>query len=148
FTYHDSCYLGRWNGEYNAPRANVEAVLQTDEENGGLVEMNRSKEHGFCCGGGGGRMWMEGENGTRGDQHRAHRIPRHRRPATGAEAVAVACPFCTIMVTDGVKARNMEEKVQILDVAEVIAKSLPKRARKPLPVPMPPETSSDEASAE
>jgi len=143
FTYHDSCYLGRWNGEYNAPRAIVEAVLATDEEAGGLVEMNRSKEHGFCCGGGGGRMWMEEKIGTRVNNNRADEIL-----ATGVEAVAVACPFCTIMVTDGVKARNMEEKVQILDVAEVIAKSLPNRARKPLPVPMPPESPSDEASPE
>jgi Fe-S oxidoreductase len=143
FTYHDSCYLGRWNGEYSAPRAIVESVLATDEEAGGLVEMNRSKEHGFCCGGGGGRMWMEEKIGTRVNNNRADEIL-----ATGVEAVAVACPFCTIMVTDGIKARNMEEKVQILDVAEVIAKSLPKRALKTLPVPMPPETPSDEASAD
>src|SRR4051812_7054715 len=139
FTYHDSCYLGRWNGIYSAPRAIVEAVLATDEEAGGLVEMNRSKEHGFCCGGGGGRMWMEEKIGTRVNNNRADEIL-----ATGVEAVAVACPFCTIMVTDGVKARNMEERVQILDVAEVIAKSLPKRAIKPLPVPRPPEKPSDE----
>ena len=106
----------------------------TDPESGGVIEMARSKEHGFCCGGGGGRMWMEEKIGTRVNNNRADEIL-----ATGAEVVGVACPFCTIMVTDGVKARNAEERIQILDVAEVIAKSLPKRLAKPLPVPEPPQ---------
>jgi Fe-S oxidoreductase len=112
-TYHDSCYLGRWNGEYDAPRAIGKA---TSKE---YIEMERSKERGFCCGGGGGRMWMEEKIGTRVNNNRTDEIL-----ATGAEVAAVACPFCTIMITDGVKARNMEEKVQVLDVAEVIAKSM------------------------
>ena len=116
-TYHDSCYLGRWNGEYDAPRAIGKA---TSKE---YVEMARSKEHGFCCGGGGGRMWMEEKIGTRVNNNRTDEIL-----ATGAEVAAVACPFCTIMITDGVKARNMEEKVQVLDVAEVIAKSMKRKA--------------------
>jgi Fe-S oxidoreductase len=116
-TYHDSCYLGRWNGEYDAPRAIGKA---TSKE---YVEMNRSKEHGFCCGGGGGRMWMEEKIGTRVNNNRTDEIL-----ATGAEVAAVACPFCTIMITDGVKARNMEEKVQVLDVAEVIAKSMRRKS--------------------
>jgi Fe-S oxidoreductase len=116
-TYHDSCYLGRWNGVYDAPRAIAQA---TSKE---YVEMARSKEHGFCCGGGGGRMWMEEKIGTRVNNNRTDEIL-----ATGAEIAAVACPFCTIMITDGVKARNMEEKVQVLDVAEVIAKSLKRKA--------------------
>ncbi|HXU73229.1 MAG TPA: (Fe-S)-binding protein [Polyangia bacterium] len=115
-TYHDSCYLGRWNGEYDAPRAIAKA---TSKE---YVEMNRSKEHGFCCGGGGGRMWMEERIGTRVNNNRTEEIL-----ATGAEVAAVACPFCTIMITDGVKAKNMEEKVQVLDVAEVIAKSMKRK---------------------
>jgi Fe-S oxidoreductase len=134
FTYHDSCYLGRWNGEYSAPREILQSVAGTDPESGGVIEMARSKEHGFCCGGGGGRMWMEEKIGTRVNNNRADEIL-----ATGAEVVGVACPFCTIMVTDGVKARNAEERIQILDVAEVIAKSLPKRLAKPLPVPEPPQ---------
>jgi Fe-S oxidoreductase len=134
YTYHDSCYLGRWNGEYDAPRKILEAISATDEQTGGVIEMTRSKEHGFCCGGGGGRMWMEEHIGTRVNNNRADEIL-----ATGAEAVAVACPFCTIMVTDGVKARNAEERIQILDVAEVIAKSLRKRPANTLPVPKPPE---------
>jgi len=116
-TYHDSCYLGRWNGEYDSPRAALSAV--TSATGGTLVEMDRNKEHGFCCGGGGGRMWMEEKIGSRVNQNRTDEII-----ATGADIAAVACPFCTIMVTDGVKARNAEEQIQILDVAEVIAKSL------------------------
>lgn len=115
-TYHDSCYLGRWNGEYDAPRAIAKAA------SGQYVEMVRSKEHGFCCGGGGGRMWMEEKIGTRVNVNRTEEIL-----ATGAEVAAVACPFCTIMVTDGMKAKNMEEKVQVLDVAEVIAKSMKRK---------------------
>ena len=116
-TYHDSCYLGRWNGVYDAPRAIAQA---TSKE---YVEMSRSKERGFCCGGGGGRMWMEERIGTRVNNNRTEEIL-----ATGAEVAAVACPFCTIMITDGVKAKNMEEKVQVLDVAEVIAKSMKRKA--------------------
>ncbi len=122
-TYHDSCYLGRWNGEYDAPRASMEAVVK--QTGGEYVELDRNKEHGFCCGGGGGRMWMEEHIGTRVNQNRTDEIL-----ATGADIAAVACPFCTIMVTDGVKARNAEDKIQILDVAEVIAKSL-KRKKAP-----------------
>ena len=116
-TYHDSCYLGRWNGEYDAPRAIAKA---TSKE---YVEMERSKEHGFCCGGGGGRMWMEEKIGTRVNNNRTDEIL-----ATGADVAAVACPFCTIMITDGVKAKNMEEKVQVLDIAEVIAKSMKRKS--------------------
>ncbi len=134
FTYHDSCYLGRWNGVYDAPRQILDAVTRNDENSGGVIEMDRSREHGFCCGGGGGRMWMEEKIGTRVNNNRADEIL-----ATGAAAVAVACPFCTIMVTDGVKARNAEDQVVILDVAEVIAKSLARRQQNTLPVPKPPE---------
>jgi Fe-S oxidoreductase len=143
FTYHDSCYLGRWNGVYDAPRQILDAVTGADPQSGGVVEMNRSKEHGFCCGGGGGRMWMEEHIGSRVNNNRADEIL-----ATGAEAVAVACPFCTIMVTDGIKARNQEENVQILDVAEVIAKSIVRKKQKVLPVPEPPQQASEGPEAE
>jgi Fe-S oxidoreductase len=83
---------------------------------------------------------MEEKIGSRVNNNRADEIL-----ATGVEAVAVACPFSTIMVTDGVKARNAEERVQILDVAEVIAKSLPKKAQKTLAVPEPPQENAAEA---
>jgi Fe-S oxidoreductase len=112
-TYHDSCYLGRWNGIYDAPRSILEATAS-----GELKELARRKEHGFCCGAGGGRMWQE-EKGPRVNRDRTKEIL-----ASGAQVAAVACPFCTIMITDGVKDAGAEEKVQVLDVAEVVRKSL------------------------
>ena len=115
-TYHDSCYLGRWNREFDAPRAILEAVGAP----GGIREMVRSKRHGFCCGAGGGRMFMEEHDGTRVNVNRTDEVI-----ATGASAVAVACPFCSIMLTDGMKERNVEDKVQVLDVAELVAQAIP-----------------------
>lgn len=112
-TYHDSCYLGRWNGEYDAPRSVLGAVAK-----GELLELNRSKQHGFCCGAGGGRMWQE-EKGPRVNRNRTQEILE-----SGAAVAAVACPFCTIMITDGVKDAGVEEKLQVLDIAEVVRKSL------------------------
>ena len=112
-TYHDSCYLGRWNGEYDAPRSVLGAVAK-----GELLELNRSKQHGFCCGAGGGRMWQE-EKGPRVNRNRTQEILE-----SGAAVAAVACPFCTIMITDGVKDAGAEEKLQVLDIAEVVRKSL------------------------
>jgi Fe-S oxidoreductase len=114
-TYHDSCYLGRWNGEFDAPRAIVEAVAA----NGEVVELERNKRHGFCCGAGGGRMFME-EHGERVNFNRTDEII-----AAEAKTVAVACPFCNIMLTDGMKQRNVEEKIAVLDVAELVARSIP-----------------------
>jgi Fe-S oxidoreductase len=116
FTFHDSCYLGRWNGEYSAPRK----ILESIPDSGGLIELGRRKQHGFCCGGGGARMWMEEKIGTRVNRNRTEEIL-----ATGAAVAAVACPFCTIMIGDGVKDAGAEEQVQVLDVAEVLARSLP-----------------------
>jgi Fe-S oxidoreductase len=114
-TYHDSCYLGRWNREFDAPRAILDAVGP-----GSITELTRSKQHGFCCGAGGGRMFME-EHGPRVNDNRADEII-----AADVNAVAVACPFCNIMLTDGMKTRNMEEKIAVLDLAELVAQSLPK----------------------
>src|SRR5690349_6394694 len=95
FTYHNRCYLGRWNGEYDAPRNILEHVSAANPETGGVIELDRNKEHGFCCGGGGGRMWMEEKLGTRVNNNRTDEIL-----ASGADVAAVACPFCTIMITD------------------------------------------------
>jgi Fe-S oxidoreductase len=115
-TYHDSCYLGRWNREFDAPRNVIAAVGAP----GGIKEMARSKRHGFCCGAGGARMFMEETEGERVNLNRTDEVI-----ATGVEAVAVACPFCNIMLTDGMKQRNVEDKIQVLDVAELVAASIP-----------------------
>jgi Fe-S oxidoreductase len=115
-TYHDSCYLGRWNGEYDAPR-NILAEVGAP---GGIKELERNKRHGFCCGGGGARVFMEETEGTRVNLNRTDEII-----AANVEAVAVACPFCNIMLTDGMKQRNVDEKIQVLDVAELVAASIP-----------------------
>jgi len=85
-----------------------------------IVEMERNKRHGFCCGAGGGRMFMEEHDGTRVNVNRTDEVI-----ATGVEAVAVACPFCNIMLTDGMKQRDVEDKIAVLDIAEVVAQSLP-----------------------
>ena len=85
--------------------------------------MKRNKEHGFCCGGGGARMWMEEKIGTRINRNRSNEII-----ASGASVAAVACPFCTIMITDGVKDAGAEERVTVYDVAELVARSLEKPA--------------------
>lgn len=113
-TYHDSCYLGRSNDIYEAPRKVLEAL---DAE---LVEMKRCKSKGLCCGAGGAQMFKEEENGaTRVNWERTEEAI-----ATGAGIIAAACPFCNTMMTDGVKTKEKEESVEVLDVAELIATSL------------------------
>ena len=118
-TYHDSCYLGRWNREFDAPRNIIHSVLAPAGDRG-YRELTRSKRHGFCCGAGGGRMFMEEHEGQRVNENRTDEIIE-----AGVGAVAVACPFCNIMLTDGMKQRNVEEKVAVLDVAELVAASIP-----------------------
>ena len=113
-TYHDSCYLGRANGIYEAPRKVLEAL---DAE---LVEMKRCGKKGFCCGAGGAQMFKEEEKGTvRVNWDRANEAI-----ATGSNVIAAACPFCNTMLSDGVKAAEKEGDVQVLDVAELVAASL------------------------
>jgi Fe-S oxidoreductase len=114
-TYHDSCYLGRWNGEYEAPRS----ILKRLPVVGQMTEPERNRSKGFCCGAGGGRMFME-EAGQRVNVNRTTELV-----ATGATTIAVACPFCNVMMTDGVKALDKEESIKVLDVAEIVAQSLP-----------------------
>jgi Fe-S oxidoreductase len=113
-TYHDSCYLGRWNREFDAPRSVIEATGVPN-----VVEMKRNKQHGFCCGAGGGRMFME-EHGERVNVNRTDEVIE-----TGATTAVVACPFCNIMLTDGMKTRNVEDKIEVLDIAELVARSIP-----------------------
>jgi Fe-S oxidoreductase len=110
-TYHDPCYLGRHNQIYAPPRELLEASGCDVEE------MPRNKERSFCCGGGGGRMWMEEKLGTRINLNRVDEAIE-----TGAQEVAVACPFCRIMVGDGMVARQSD--VEVLDVAQVLLRSV------------------------
>ena len=113
-TYHDSCYLGRANDIYDAPRKVLEIL---DAE---LVEMKRCRKNGFCCGAGGAQMFKEEEKGkTRVNWDRANEAIN-----TGSNIVAAACPFCNTMLTDGVKAAEKESDVVVLDVAELIAASM------------------------
>jgi Fe-S oxidoreductase len=113
-TYHDSCYLGRGNGIYEAPRKVLEAL---DIE---LVEMNRCGKNGFCCGAGGAQMFKEEEKGNK----RVNWERADEAIGTGSQIIAAACPFCNTMLTDGVKAAEKENDVKVMDIAELIAASL------------------------
>lgn len=113
-TYHDSCYLGRANNIYEAPRKVLEAL---DAE---LVEMKRCRSNGLCCGAGGAQMFKEEEKGTT----RVNWKRTNEAIATEASVIAAACPFCNTMMTDGVKVAEKEEGVKVLDVAELVAASL------------------------
>jgi Fe-S oxidoreductase len=113
-TYHDSCYLGRANHIYEAPRKVLEAL---DAE---LVEMKRCRSKGLCCGAGGAQMFKEEEKGsTRVNFERSEEAL-----STGAGVIAAACPFCNTMLTDGVKHEEKEDAVKVLDIAELIAASI------------------------
>lgn len=113
-TYHDSCYLGRSNNIYEAPRKILEAL---DAE---LAEMKRCRSKGLCCGAGGAQMFKEEEKGaTRVNFERTNEAI-----GTGAAIIAAACPFCNTMMTDGVKNAEKEDAVKVLDVAELVAQSM------------------------
>lgn len=109
-TYHDSCYLGRYNDVYDAPRGLMQAIQGID-----VVEMDKSRSKGMCCGAGGGRMWMEEKEGKRVNVDRTEQAL-----ATDASVIGTACPFCMTMMTDGVKAKEMSEKVHVRDIAEIL----------------------------
>jgi Fe-S oxidoreductase len=113
-TFHDSCYLGRANGIYEAPRQVLEA-LDAD-----LAEMKKSRAHGLCCGAGGAQMFKEAEKGKTEVNH----LRAEQALETGAEIIAVGCPFCHTMMSDGVKHHNKEMEVKVMDVAEVIGHGL------------------------
>ncbi|MFZ5649579.1 MAG: heterodisulfide reductase-related iron-sulfur binding cluster [Bacillota bacterium] len=112
--YHDSCYLGRYNGEYEAPRKILASVPGVT-----LLEAGRNKNRSFCCGAGGGRMWMEEHSGRRINGMRVEQL-LEKEP----EAVSVNCPFCLTMIEDGIKAMGIESPVYALDVAELVARSI------------------------
>ena len=109
-TFHDSCYLARYNGVVDSPRSLLRAIPRTS-----LVEMPRSKDRGLCCGAGGGRMWMEEKEGKRINIERTEEAL-----STHAGAIGTACPFCMTMMSDGVKAKEAGDRVQVKDVAELL----------------------------
>jgi Fe-S oxidoreductase len=113
-TYHDSCYLGRANNIYEAPRKVLEIL---DAE---LVEMKRCRTNGLCCGAGGAQMFKEDEPGDKRINIERTDEALELKP----NVIAAACPFCNTMITDGVKNREKEQDVQVLDIAEIIAASI------------------------
>ena len=114
-TYHDPCYLGKQNGIYDEPRAVLKSIPGIK-----LVEMDRSREKSLCCEGGGGRMWLEGTNpGERLAQTRIKEAIE-----TGAEILATACPFCLLTLDEAVKLLNAEDKLQVMDIAELVDQAL------------------------
>ena len=113
-TYHDSCYLGRYNDIYDAPRKVLKSMT-----NGNLVEMKKSKNKSFCCGAGGGRMFMEESIGTRINHMRIADVEE-----CGAGTVASACPFCMTMLDDGVKEKGISEKIVVKDIAQIVEEHL------------------------
>lgn len=113
-TYHDSCYIGRANNIYEAPRKVLEAL---DVE---LVEMKRSRSHGLCCGAGGAQVFKEEEKGS----IRINEERSREAIGTGAKVIASNCPYCMMMLNDGVKANGKEESVEVIDLAELIAESM------------------------
>ncbi|MDH5695390.1 MAG: (Fe-S)-binding protein [Dehalococcoidia bacterium] len=112
-TYHDSCYLGRYNDIYQPPRQILNNMPDLT-----LVEMEKNQKMGFCCGGGGGRMWLEERIGKRISEVRIEQAME-----TKAQVVATACPFCLQMFDDAIKAKAIEESVKVADIAELVAES-------------------------
>ena len=110
-TFHDPCYLGRANGVYEAPR---DLIRKLDAE---LIEMKSCKQRGLCCGAGGAQMFKEPENGNKDVN-----IERTEQAfETKPEIIAAGCPFCNTMMTDGVKNKEKEDAVAVMDIAELIA---------------------------
>jgi Fe-S oxidoreductase len=110
-TYHDSCYLGRYNNIYEQPR-----MILAELNNGSLNEMRRSRDRGLCCGAGGGRMWLEENLG-----HKKVNIERTEEALeTDPEVISTACPFCMTMMTDGIKEKGKADQVKVKDFAELV----------------------------
>jgi Fe-S oxidoreductase len=114
-TFHDSCYLGRYNGLYEEPRDILKSIPGLR-----LQEMTRHGNKSFCCGAGGGRMWMEE---TLGNQ-KINEARTDQALAQNPEIIGLSCPFCTIMLEDGLKAKDQEEAVKVYDIAELLLQSL------------------------
>ena len=114
-TFHDPCYLGRHNDEYDAPRNVLQSVLKE----GSIKEMKQTRSESFCCGAGGGNMWYEIKTGDRINQNRVNQAVD-----TDAKTIAAACNFCNIMLEDGVKTTGNEENLKVVDIAEMVSKGL------------------------
>ena len=112
--YHDSCYLGRQNGVYDAPREITQAIPGVS-----LVEMERRRERGFCCGAGGGHMWMDESQGRRVNHVRTDQFLE-----TDADTVAVSCPFCLQMFVEGIESKGLQDQKQVKDLLEILDESL------------------------
>ncbi len=110
-TYHDACYLGRYNDIYQPPRQIIKNIPDIK-----MVEMERNRDNSFCCGGGGGHMWLEEQSGRRINELRTEQAME-----TGAQTVVTACSFCLQMFDDGIKAKAAEEKLKVMDIAELVA---------------------------
>jgi Fe-S oxidoreductase len=113
-TFHDSCYLGRYNEVYDPPRAILRSIPGIR-----LAEMERSRENGMCCGAGGGLMWMEEEAGTRINVARTEQAL-----STSPSVISSGCPYCLTMLGDGTKAKEMEDQVGTYDVAELLERAV------------------------
>lgn len=113
-TYHDSCYLGRVNGEYTAPR---DVIKSLDAD---LSEMKRSKANGLCCGAGGAQMFKEDEPGNK----RINLERVEEAVGTGASAIVANCPWCITMLTDGLKAMDKQDEIMVYDLSEMIVKNI------------------------
>ncbi len=113
-TYHDSCYLGRYNNIYDEPRKDLEKIANLE-----LVEMERTKDRGLCCGAGGGRMFLEELEGERINVNRTAEAVK-----TGADTIASACPFCMTMLSDGLKTLDKNEDIEVKDIAEIILENI------------------------
>ena len=113
-TYHDSCYLGRANNIYSAPRKVIESLK------GDLIEMKRNKQNGLCCGAGGAQMFKEAEKGKK-----SINIERIEEAVdSGATTIASACPFCLTMMSDGIKEKNQEENIKTKDIVEILVENI------------------------
>jgi Fe-S oxidoreductase len=137
--YHDSCYLGRYNGIYDPPREILKRIPGVE-----LVEPEYwTKQRGLCCGAGGAQMWMEEQNQDRVNVKRTLQLVD-----TGAKTIASACPFCMTMLTDGIKSKNLEDSIQQLDVVELLDRSCDITVVPPEVIPPPVEAPVAEATAE
>jgi len=116
-TYHDPCFLGKQNHIFDEPRAILKAIPGVK-----LVEMDRSRERSLCCEGGGGRMWAEGTNLE--ERLAFQRV--HEAAETGAEILAVACPFCLLTLEDAVKVQGLDDRLQVMDIMELVDLALTK----------------------